>query len=284
MSVTISTSIGNVTLKENYEGYSFGVGLDGPYIMKQYTAPSWDAAFPCINALQGSVSVSGGAGGLIARKIGHQCPESPNLYCLEAHGVGLAERDLQDSGRPTFGLPIINARYGLPPYNQQTSDDPGGVNSFPNDATPGTPYVWQEENIDFDVETIRLPGSAYTFDGIPSLPVDYPVTREIRCATLVIVRKFVPYLPFTLMTSLQTKVNSTTFLGQPAGQILFRKMRTRTQRLSDGTKSQEIEMHFKWREHDHNQIPRPDDGLFDYVSTASGKRRYETADLRPLLQ
>lgn len=284
MSITLATTAGAVTLAENYDGYSFGVGLDGPYIQKQYLAPSWDVAFPCVNALQGSVSVVGGAGGTIIRKIGHQCPESPNLYCLEAHGVGFNELDLRDSGRPTYGKALINARYGLPPYNQQTSDDPGGVNSFPNDATPGQPYIWQEESIDFDVETVRLAGSAYTFYTAPNLPVDYPVTKDIRVASLTIVRKYVPYLPFTIMTSLQTKVNSTTFLGQPAGQILFRKMATRTQRLSDGTKSQEVTMTFKWREEDHNKIPRPDTGVFDYVQTSGGLRRYQTADLRQLLQ
>lgn len=284
MSITLSTTVGSVILKENYEGYTAGVGPDGPYITKQYLAPSWDVAFACVNALQGSVSITGGAGGLVSRKIGHQCPESTNLYCLEAHIEPRAESDLKDSGRPTFTLPLINCRYALPPYNQQTSDDPGGVNSFTNEATPGNPYVFMTESIDFDTETIRVPNSAYTFVTAPALPVDYPVARHIRTAKFVIVRKFLPYLPTLNVTTYIKRLNDRVFLGQAIGLIQLLNARTRVERLSDGTKSQEFEMQFRWREYDHNKVMRPDDGTFDFIQTTAAKKLYEYDNLGKLLQ
>lgn len=284
MSITLSTSAGTVTLKENFEGYTAGVGLEGPYITKQYLAPSWDVAFACVNALQGSVAAIGGAGGAVSYKVGHQCPESPNLYCLEAHIEPRAERDLKDSGRPTFSLPLINCRYALPAYNQQTSDDPGGLNSFPNESTPGSPYVYMTESIDFDTETIRVPGSAYKFVTPPQLPVDYPVARHIPTAKFVIVRKFLPYLPVVNVTSYMKKLNDRVFLGQGIGQIQFLNARTRVERLSDGTKSQEFEMVFKWRDVDHNYLIRPDDGFFDAIQTNAGEKLYKYANLGMLLR
>lgn len=280
MSITLTTSAGSVVLKENLDGYSAGVGLEGPYVVKQYLAPSWDVTFACVNALQGSVSA---VGSLAVYKIGHQCPESPNLYCLEAHIEPDAPQDNKDSGRPKYNLPVISCRYALPPYNQQTSDDPIASNSFPNEDTPGNPHVFMTESIDFDSETIRVPGSAYTFTTAPNLPVDYPLAKHIRTAKFVIVRKFLPYLPHTDIVSYTKKLNSTTFLGQPRGQIQFLNGRTRVERLSDGTKSQEFEMVFKWREYDHNKIMRPDNGTFDTVQTGAGAFLYEYANLRTLL-
>lgn len=283
MSISLSTSAGVVTLKENYDGYAAGVGLDGPYVLKQYLAPSWSVAFACVNALQGSASVTGGAGGLVIYKVGHQCPESPNLYCLEARIEPKAENDSKDAGRPTFNLPLINCRYALPPYNQQTSDDPGGLNSFTNDGTPGNPYVFMTESIDFDTETIRVPGSTYSFVTAPNLPVDYPVAKHISTAKFVIVRKFLPYLPTVNVTTYIKKLNDRVFLGQPVGQIQLLNARTRVERLSDGTKSQEFEMVFKWREYDHNKIMRPDDGTFDFIQTTGSDYLYEYKNLGNLL-
>lgn len=285
MSISLSTSLGTLTLKENLDGYSAGVGPDGPFVNKQYLAPASDlpTIFACINALQGSVSITGGSGGLVLRKIGHRCPESTNLYCLDARLEPGNFEDRKDAGRPAFSLPLINCHYALPPYNQQTTDDPGGVNSFPNEESPGNPHVFMTEAIDFDTETIRVPGSVYKFVTAPALPVDYPVAKHIPTAKFVLVRKFLPYLPHANITSYMKKLNATTFLGQARGTVIFLNGRTRVERLSDGTKSQEFEMVFQWRKYDHNKIMRPDDGTFDFIQTTGSEYRYEYADLSRLL-
>lgn len=282
MSITISTSIGSVTLKEEFSGFEAGIDLDGPYINKQYLAPSWESVFPTINALRGTVAVSGGLGGIVTRSTPHLCPESPNLYCLDARCVPIAEVDAKDSGRPTFRLPIISCSYRIPKYEVQTSDDPGGINGFTNEAAPGSPFVYAMMSIDFASEVIPVPGAVFHFSA-PTLKTKVSLVKTVGTAKMVFVRKFVPYLPFVNITQYLNKVNLGTFLGQPEGQVKFENMRTRREYLSDGTRSNEIELHFSWREYDHNKFLRDDDGTFDFLYTDSSATMYSYIDLKPLL-
>lgn len=282
MSITISTTAGSVTLKESFDGYEAGIDLDGPYINKQYLAPTWDSVFPSINALRGTVSVSGGSGGIVTRSIPHQCPESTNLYCLDARCVPLAEVDAKDSGRPGFRLPIISCSYRVPKYEIQNSDDPAGINSFTNDSNPGSPYTYAMMSIDFATEVIPVPGAAYKFTS-PTLRTNVSVIKTVGTAKIVFVRKYVPYLPFVNITQYMNKVNLGTFLGQPEGQIKFTNLRTRREYLSDGTRANEIELHFDWREYDHNKFMRDDDGTFDFLYTDTSHTMYNYIDLKPLL-
>lgn len=282
MSITLSTSIGSVTLKEGFDGYSAGIDADGPYVIKQYLAPDWASTYPAINALRGTVTVTGGSGGIVSRSIPHQCPESPNLYCLSADVDPQAPIDAQDSGRPSFRLPLITCRYGVPRYDVQTTDDPGGINGFPNESTPGNPFVFAMMSIDFATEVVPVPGSTYHFSG-PTLKTNVNVVKTVGAATLVFVRKYVPYLPFVNITRFLNKVNLGTFLGQPEGQIKFTGLRTKREYLSDGTRANEIELHFLWREYDHNKFLRDDDATFDFLYDGSSNTMYGYVDMKPLL-
>lgn len=282
MSITISTTIGNVTLKEQFDGYEAGIDLDGPYINKQYLAPTWDSVFPVINALRGTVAVSGGIGGVVTRSQPHLCPESPNLYCLDARCTPLGENDTKDSGRPSFRLPIISCSYRVPKYEIQTTDDPGGLNSFPNESSPGSPYVYAMQSIDFSSEVVPVPNSAFKFTA-PTLRTNVSVVRTVGVAKMVFVRKYVPYLPFVNITSYLNRVNLDTFFGQAEGTIRFDALRTRREYMSDGTRANEIELHFTWREYDHNKFMRDDDGTFDFLYTDASETMYKYKDLKPLL-
>ena len=282
MSITISTTLGSVVLKENFGSYEAGIDLDGPYINKQYLAPSWGVSFACVNALRGTVFVTGGVGGVVTRVFPHRCPESPGLYCMDARIIPEAEQDNKDSGRPAFNLPIIQCRYSVPKYEVNTSDDPGGVDGFVNDASPGTPYTFAVQNIDFGSELIKVPGSAFHFSS-PTLATDVPTVRTVGTAQMTFVKKYVPYLPFVNVTQYINKLNLGTFFGQPEGTIQFLGLHTRSEYLSDGTRSREIELRFKWREFDFNKFMRPDDATFDFLYDKNSNMMYRYMDLKPLL-
>jgi hypothetical protein len=282
MAVVISTSVGNVRLEEQWEGYEKGIDItQGPWVMKPYTCP-WGVSDAVTNALMGKVFLST-LGAPPSYLFPHACPESPNLFCLDARADGIGEVDDRAGGRPKYVLAKIHARYGVPlKYDFQNSDPSQAQNGFDNDASPGTPFLYAMQSIDFDTELVKLPGSAYTFE-FPTVPNDTPVTRSVGVADMVFVRKLVPYFPYNQLFSLMNTLNATTFLGQPKGQIKFRKFRTRREISSDGTRTQEIELHFKWREYDHNKFHRPDRRNFDYLVDPSGNKVYDYTDLTPTL-
>ncbi len=275
MAVTLNTTVGPVTIKEMYEGYEAGIDLTrGPYVNKKYLCPDWPSTFPVANALMG--------GGVppVGR---HACPESTNLRCLNAVVQPKGEFDARDSGRPRFNLPIVSATYAIPTWSEQATDDPSANQSFPNEISPGQPYTYMDQSIDWDTETIKLPGRAYTFQTLGGA-VDTPVARTIAVAQFVLVRRWQKQLPYANVTAYLNKLNNATFLGQPAGQIKFRKARARRSAFSDGTASQEVELVFQWREYDHNMQHRPDKFLFEKIVDSAGNTPYGYSDLTQLLR
>jgi hypothetical protein len=264
-----------VLVKEMFDAYEAGMDVQrGPFVRKKYLCPSWNSAFPVVNALVGSGS----------RPIQHSCPESPNLRCSSAVIQPRGEFDVRDSGRPQFNLPVIEATYAVPTWETLNTDDPAGANSFPNADEPGQPYLFMEQSIDWDTEVLKLPGRAYGFsDGVVN---DTPFAVTVAVAQFVMVRRWQDTLPFANVTSFMNTLNTSTFLGQSKGLVKFRKARTRRQFQSDGTRSQEVEYVFQWRGVDHNKTIRGDTGAFDtlYVGgSVFGNNPYNYTDLNALL-
>lgn len=270
MSVTLSTTIGPVTIKEAFEDYEAGIDLSrGPYLNKVYLCPSWASAFPVVNALMGSGT----------HPVRHACPESPNLRCINAVVAPKGEYDIKDSGRPQFNLPLIKTTYAIPTWEELVTDDPSGNQSFPNS---GTPFLYMEQSVDFDTEVIKLPNRAYAFasDGTP---VDAPVHCTIAVAQFVITRKWQAILPVLDCTTYLNALNDSTFLGQPRGTVKFRKARTRRTGTSDGERTQEVELVFQWRTYDHNKQHRPEHLYFELIVDSSGNNPYQYMNLSNLL-
>lgn len=272
MSISLATSIGTVTVREAFEGYEAGVDVQrGPFVNKVYLCPNWASAFPVVNALLGAGRTPGR----------HACPESPNLRCVSATLMPRGEYDIRDAGRPQFNLAIVKATYGIPTWDELATDS--AANSFPNEVNPGQAYTYMEQSIDFDTEVIKLPGRAYAFTS-DAKPVDAPVACTIAVATFTLVRRWQETLPYNNVVNYLNKLNTATFLGQPRGQIKFRKARTRRQFTSDGTVAQEVEYVFQWRQYDHNKQHRPDSSAFETIEDSSGNMPFAYADLTQLLR
>jgi hypothetical protein len=270
MAIIIKSGVGNMTLKEAYEGYEAGIDLSrGPYVRKRYLAPSWEAAFPAVNALMG-------IGGVPSP---HRCPESTNLRCVNARLVPVAEVDARDGGHPQFNLPVIEADYGVLPWDVEASDDPTGQQGFDD---MGQPYLFMEQSIDFDTEIIKLPNTTYIYSSTGK-PVDVPCHVSVGTAQFVLIRHWQSIFPVVNVTKYLNRVNKTTFLGQAPGTIKFRRARTRRSWTSDGTTTQEVEYVFQWREISHNKFPRPDSRNFDTIQDSAGDYPYAEEELSVLL-
>jgi hypothetical protein len=278
--ISLPTEIGAVSLKETWEGFSKGVGPSGPYVEKTYLLEDWGSSNAVINALRGTINLSGGSTLAVPP---HACPESPNLYCVDAKADPQCEIDAKDGGRPRFKHALIRCRYGTVPYNALPSMDPNGANSFPNDSNPNTAYTYALCRMRIGSEVIRVAGSVFKFATSPNLPWDTAAGITVGVADLVFTRKFVPRLPTALILSYINKVNDVPIFGQPRGQIQFRGADTEEEYSSDGTKTQQLVLSFKWREYDFNRHLRPDVRSFDLVKDSSNLTPYEYSDLRPLL-
>lgn len=281
--ITLSTEVGTVDLKEMWDGYREGVSQQGPWIEKSYVVEDYSKRQAVINALRGTISLSGGSTLSVPP---HACPESPNIYCVDAYSEPQGEICGYDGGRPVFAQAVIRARYGVIPYNPVATIDPNGNNSFPNDDSPGQPFTYALCRMRIGSEVIRVPGSLYQFDTAPNLPWGDTIggAVTIGVADLVFTRRFVPTLPMTLILGLINKVNDSPLFGQPMGTIQFRGADTEEDWSSDGKKTTNLVLMFKWREYDHNRHLRPDPPrIFDLVKDTSGNTPYEYANLKPLL-
>lgn len=278
--ISLATEIGTVSLKEVWDGLKKGSGPSGPYVEKSYLLEDWGSSNAVVNALRGTINLSGGSTLTVPP---HACPESPNLYCVDAQVEPQCEIDAKDGGRPKFRHAIIRCRYGTVPYNALPSMDPNGANSFPNDANPNTAYTYALCRMRFSTEIVRIPGSAYKFSTAPQLPVDTPVGISVGVADLVFTRKFVPRLPIALILSKINGINDATLFGQPRGTIMFRGADTEEEYSTDNTKCQQLVLTFKWREYDWNKQHRPDESSWDSIQDGSGNKPYTYRDLRPLL-
>lgn len=285
MAITLSTSVGNVVLKEQWSDYQKAVNLTtGPYIKKTYVVTDWSKSDAVINALLGG-PVTTGFGGQISYRYAHICPESTDLMCLGAEGIGEAAIDARDAGRPAFNFCKIRCHYGIPPYNAQPQGDPN--NSFEVDDAAGNntnnPLGFAIQSVSISSEMIKIPGSAYKFSSTPTLNVDVPVAVSIGVGEFVIIRKWVPYFPFQTIVDKLNGLNKATMFGQPKGLIKFLGANTRLVPNPDGSNGQEIELRFKWREFDHNKFHRPDQRAFDLIVDVNGNSPYTYRDLTPLL-
>lgn len=278
--ISLPTEIGPVSLKECWDGLRKGVGPSGPYVEKTYLLEDWGSTNAAINALRGTISLSGTSTLAVPP---HSCPESPNLYCVDAYAEPQCEIDAKDGGRPRFKQALIRCRYGTVPYNSLPSMDPNGNNSFPNDDNPNTAFTYALCRMRIGSEVIRVPQSVFKFASAPTYTWEGSSGVTIGVADLVFTRKFVPKLPVALILSYINKLNDRTMFGQPTGTIQFRGADTEEEYSSDGSKCQQLTLTFKWREYDHNRQLRPDSRVFDVVKDSSNLTPYEYTDLRPLL-
>lgn len=269
MPITIATAAGAVTLKESPDGYDKGSDRGEPYVVKEYHLDDYSQANAVVNAMMGTVSLSGTD---VLRVPPHVCPESPNLACLNVRVIGWGERIT--NGEPGFEKAVLQCRYGVSPWVPTASLDPSGLTVFPNSDNPSQPYTYALCDIDIGSETVRLPTAAYKYATAPQYKLNLQVNYEVSVATLTFVRKFMPYLDLSTLLSKVRRLNDTTTFGISRGKLQYIGAQTRTELISDGTRAKELALRFKWRENDWNKVLRDDDASWDFAVTDGGANFY----------
>jgi len=277
MSIVIATAIGNVTLKENYDNYRKGIDAQrGPWVSKTYwIQDGWQYTDAVANAMMGAV---GATGTTTLRVPPHQCPESPNLFATSVEIIGDAVNPTMDSGRPQFHSALIQVQYTLPTWNPlpvpATVDVP--------QADGSSAYTYCTTSLRISSEAVQAPWGAYKYSS-DGLAIKTPYTIDVAVADFVISRPYVVRLDLPLLLGKVQRLNDRTFFGQPRGQIKYVGADTRTTFSSDGTKTITLDLQFKWRERDWNQIPRPDSSAWDKVKDGGGVYRYVYTNMDKLM-
>ncbi len=272
-------TINGINAKEMWDGYKKGSGERGPFVIKPYLT-DWATCDQFIDGILGGVIR---VGTLTTRTTRHACPENPTLYATDAVASYQGEDNVTGGGKPNYQYAVVTVTYSVLTWDEFSTQDPGGVMSFPNEAQPSQPILQAVQEIDASSEFITMPRGVFKFIA-DSTPTGQHVGTWVGQSTLSLTLKDVPYLPQSLLLAKMNKINDAVFLGQPAGQVLFFGAKTHREAKSDGTRTQEVSLSFKWREYHWNWLPRPDTGVWALVTNGSGVKLYTEADLQPLLK
>lgn len=265
--------------------FTKGIDAQGPYYDVEYLIASWSDSDSFANALIG-----------IGQASPHRHPLSTNLLCVEAAVVGHGGITTGSAGNPDYAAGArIRARYRSAAvlmgggFVDLSYDDP----TLDHQIDPSTPLVWCTQELDYEIETITVGNSSYLFLS-DSMPITEPVQVDIPITLLTLTFHRLSYLPATAIRSLRGHVNRSTFLGAPAGTVLFRGGKTARDWNTDGTTTQRVSLLFAERPIDWNKFLRPDalpydaDGTlnetaWDFVVDSLGNLRYPEGDLSDLV-
>jgi hypothetical protein len=259
--------VNGITAYERWENFRKGRTTDGPWVEMEYLV-AWTTADNFCDSVLGGLTKSGGPNGNVHYTYRQACPTNPVLYAISAGYIGAGEAGAGSGGRPTFTDAIVTVRYEVPNWTELPQQDPGGQQSFYNDAEPGTPILYADCEIDMAGQTITVPTGTLVFAS-DSMPVA-GVTRGVwdGISTWRITRHKFPYLPYATVMNMANHVNGSTFLGQSRGCVRFANARTKQVKTSDGTRTQNWEMIFEVKPRDWNKFLRPDGFTWDFVHSS----------------
>jgi hypothetical protein len=270
------------------DGFSKGIDEKSPWYRVVFHLDNWSDTDAFMNALMGFGTASGPTSGpTVTRGVPHAHPLSPNLYCSRTSVIqGLGNPVLNPAGYPDYDDgALVEAEYRPPPFDFGG----GGVNFLNNQIDPGTPLSWCTQEVDFGHEVITIPGGTmyrYTsgpdsgkFTGVP-MKIFVPIT------ILTLTFHKLPYMPLPQLRLLRGRVNSTTFLGSPAGTVLFKGGKTSREPNPDGSIVQTVTEVFEERDSSQpwNSEPGLGSATFYPVEGTGSVTKYPVADLSPLLQ
>ncbi len=277
--------VNGVSGKNQWENLRKGADADGPWVTLQYVIDNYSQADAFLDGCLGGYVKAGGTGGSVKYVPRQKCPTNPTLYARTGEIDFLGPIKVTAGGLPQFGAAIVSINYGVLPWPQAFSDDPGGEQSFPNEINPGEPYTFADCEIDYGGEFVTIPKGSLVFHTSPKLTVDAPLGMWVGMNTYRFTRHNYPNLPHAKVSSMVNKINQTKLFGQNKGQVRFDGAKTKFTSTTDGTKCQLFEMQFSVRQYDWNYYIRPDSMVFDIVEDPNNSiiHPYTYTDLSGLL-
>lgn len=228
--------IGGITVEEMREGFDEGIHSQGPEATKKFLVP-WANRYTVANALLG-LSSGTGPGGSVNLTAPASYPESQNMFVREI-GIEGKGKCTQGPLQLQFAQAILTVNYGVPQF---------GYIAQPNQSIdPGSPYIYATQDIDFSRERVTLPKSSVTLANghkLKDLPYSFPIVQAVFSIQL----HQVPYLPAAVVyTAMKNPINNATFLGIPAGYLIFNGGKNHQEAASDGTYTQAMSYVFTAR-------------------------------------
>jgi hypothetical protein len=256
-----------------------GIDMQGPYYKVQYYIEQpWSVGDQVVNELLGYASKTGGS---IYFQGPHQYPLDPTgrSLCCQAEVVGVGPPLLNSDGYPGYGTGFfVDAMYRVPPIPMYAANDPDNAMGI----DPATPLLWASQDLDFSTDYILLDRSQYKYVS-DSTVSNVPVRIKSNIIVWNITFHRCPYMPIQLLTAAGGCVNSSTFMGAPAGQVLFKGPRTHRDINPDGSYIQSVQLVFHFRNKSWNKVFRQDTLLWDGLVDGSGNGPYTTYNLGNLL-
>jgi hypothetical protein len=237
-------TIAGVVVKELMQDLAEGVSVQGgPHATKSYLVPNWTDRYTVANALLFRTTLSGGVGGSIAFQRPASYPDSTNMFAQDISIRGLG-RIHQGANQIAFDSAIVTVNYGRTPYNQQQTQDPGGLNSF----DPAAPMVYASQELDYSAQVIELkPGTCGYYNGAITIPLNVGVPYFIDLVTMHLTLHKLPYLLPTAFRAKVGSINNAPFFGCATGTLRWDGAKTGTEFLSDGSQTQNTQMTFVHR-------------------------------------
>lgn len=259
----MSILLGGIEVDPQIEGATEGCNERGPYATVPYLC-DWDNRWPLVYYLAGTTSTTGANAPWIR--------PSPHRYPIDFAGASIYVKDAQIKGTgalvtpggliPAWTKAIVTATYGPLDYSINFgNDDPLFLSSLSDDPGENESLQYATQEIDYGAEWINIPNSTVGFsDGTK---YDTPMSRPMTVIRMNITWHRYPVMPMNRIKDYAESVNDATFLGCERGTVYFEGVKTVREQASDGTITQKVQMSFKWRKHDWNEVMRPDDGAFD---------------------
>jgi hypothetical protein len=256
-----------------------GIDSNGPFYKVQYYIDQpWSVADTVVNELLGYARKSGQS---IYQQCPHQYPLDPSgrSLCCQADVVGVGAPNLNSDGYPSYQSGFfVDAIYKVPGIPMYAAQDPENLMGI----DPSTPLLFATQDVDFSTDVIILDNTAYTYAS-DSKVSKTPVKKEVGITVLDMTFYRVPYMPTPLFRSLRNRVNSSSFMGAPAGSVLFKGARTHKEINGDGSYVQSVQLIFHERDQLWNKVFRPDTLAWDTLQDGGGAGPYTSGNLSQLL-
>ncbi len=220
--------------------------MTGPQATKAFIC-DWNSRWQVIVGLLGLNSAVH-IGGLITLNLPMRYPD----FQQTAVSLYAASVAIQGIGKPyqnTYSVGYTIARIIVNYRSFPWSFAGLGSNDFNNQIDPAHPYVYAEQNMSFTSEWITVPGKSvfWKSSGKP-LGSEAPWGFRSPIVNFTIDLKYVPYIPAgAIIQATAAPINSATYLGAAAGQLLFNGAESHQARMSDGSLTQSVAYSFSYR-------------------------------------
>ncbi len=242
MAVTINGVLCNEEVNGNSEQFDI---IQGAQATKVYLC-DWNQRWQVVTGVLGfnsSISI----GGVINIQLPMQYPDfqqtAVSLFAstVSVEGIGVPYQNTYSVG---YQAARITVNFRSFPWSFQGTTQ----NDLNQQIDPNQPLVYAEQNISFTSEAVTVPGRTVKFQSSGKRLADRLWGFRYPIANFNIVLKYVPYIPAAqVIAAAAAPINNATYLGVPAGKLLFNGMETHQARMSNGTYTQDANYSFSYR-------------------------------------